>query len=321
MEMMKRTHLLLAGILLFFSAINVHADQAEAVDLSTVKHPIEPMLWKVEGKGLKKPSYLFGTVHLADPRVTTLHPEAKKAFDGAGAFYAEVEMDPESMMKSVQVLLRGDGKSLEEVIGNPLRKDVEIEVKSLQPGLELKPFEGFKVWALAVLLPQLKDQIKGLKPLDLQLWERAEQANKSVAGLETPKSQTEGMDKLTIDEQKKLLVFTLDEMKQARKAKQIPYQLLFNAYLVGDVKAMTVLLKNNMLAEGEVDKDLSDKFAEALLYKRNKQMAGVIVKELKNQPEISHFFAVGTAHYLGKENICQYLEKAGYKVTLVRDEK
>jgi uncharacterized protein YbaP (TraB family) len=38
-----------------------------------VKHPEKPLLWKIEGKGLEKPSYLFGTIHLGAEAVTTLH--------------------------------------------------------------------------------------------------------------------------------------------------------------------------------------------------------------------------------------------------------
>ena len=30
----------------------------------------EPMLWEISGNGLKKPSWLFGTIHIGDPRIT-----------------------------------------------------------------------------------------------------------------------------------------------------------------------------------------------------------------------------------------------------------
>ena len=40
------------------------------------------LLWKIEKDG--RSSYLFGTMHMTDPRVTTLTPAARKAFDGIG---------------------------------------------------------------------------------------------------------------------------------------------------------------------------------------------------------------------------------------------
>lgn len=42
------------------------------IDIENLEHPVKPALWKVEGKDLTKPSYLFGTIHIGDPRVTTL---------------------------------------------------------------------------------------------------------------------------------------------------------------------------------------------------------------------------------------------------------
>ena len=40
----------------------------------------ESTLWRIEKNGTK-PSWLFGTIHMTDPRVTALNPEARKAFD------------------------------------------------------------------------------------------------------------------------------------------------------------------------------------------------------------------------------------------------
>ena len=45
--------------------------------------PDKPLLWKIEGNPLEKPSYLFGTIHLTTPRIEKLHPAAQKAFDAA----------------------------------------------------------------------------------------------------------------------------------------------------------------------------------------------------------------------------------------------
>src|SRR5438874_12600759 len=41
------------------------------------------LLWKLEKPG-ERPSLLFGTMHMTDPRVTALPPSAQKAFEAAG---------------------------------------------------------------------------------------------------------------------------------------------------------------------------------------------------------------------------------------------
>lgn len=54
------------------------------------KHPAKPLLWKVEGKGLTQPSYLFGTIHTSKGPAVTLHPATQKAFDASSSFCAKI---------------------------------------------------------------------------------------------------------------------------------------------------------------------------------------------------------------------------------------
>jgi uncharacterized protein YbaP (TraB family) len=51
------------------------------------------LLWRVEKPGAA-PSYLFGTVHLADKRVTTLPHAVKQQLDAAQSFTMEIALDP-----------------------------------------------------------------------------------------------------------------------------------------------------------------------------------------------------------------------------------
>jgi hypothetical protein len=48
----------------------------------------EGILWKIEKDGAK-PSWLFGTIHMTDPRVTNLDAEAEKAFDATDRLVIE----------------------------------------------------------------------------------------------------------------------------------------------------------------------------------------------------------------------------------------
>ena len=72
---------------------------------------LQPLLWKVTGRGLAKPSYLLGTVHIGDPRIigtastrnlktrpVTASPEINRAYDAADDVYTEVNLlDPKVM--------------------------------------------------------------------------------------------------------------------------------------------------------------------------------------------------------------------------------
>ena len=53
------------------------------------------LLWKIEGNGLSKPSYLYGTIHLTDERVFNLGDSLYKAIENSDGF--AIEVDPEAL--------------------------------------------------------------------------------------------------------------------------------------------------------------------------------------------------------------------------------
>ena len=44
----------------------VAIEEKGELKLKHIKHPVKPLLWKVEHEKMEKTSYLFGTVHVAD---------------------------------------------------------------------------------------------------------------------------------------------------------------------------------------------------------------------------------------------------------------
>src|SRR5690606_37482037 len=46
------------------------------------------LLWRIEGAGVE-PSWLFGTMHMSDPRVLRLPPAAQAAFDASDTVVIE----------------------------------------------------------------------------------------------------------------------------------------------------------------------------------------------------------------------------------------
>jgi uncharacterized protein len=178
------------------------------------KHPLKPLLWKVEGKGLTQPSYLFGTIHISKGPAATLHPAAQKAFDASSHFYAEIPMDPESQIALAPLMMRKDGKTLDEAIGKDLAEELNAELKLINPALDSTPFQSMNTWLAAILPQMLPHQMEGGKPLDLQLWEKAKASGKSTAGMEKPEAQMIAFTELTEAEQVIMLSETLRLLKK-----------------------------------------------------------------------------------------------------------
>jgi uncharacterized protein len=281
-------------------------------------HPVKPLLWKVEGPGLAKPSYLFGTMHIGDKAVVTLHPAAEKAFEASTTVHTEAQLDMKSQMASMADMMRADGKSLDDVIGKDLSERLAAELKAIRPELDAAPFQPMKTWMVAYSLPFLAEQMAGIKPLDLVLWERAEKAGKKTAGMQEIKDQVSGFNKLTEDEQTEFLKSSLDFLEKDRREGKDTMKEAAAIYLTGDVAKINVLA-DEWLQEltGGKDNAVGKKLLQSIMVERDVIMADYIDATLKKDPEGVHFFAAGAGHYAGEKGVPFLLGKRGYKITRI----
>lgn len=284
------------------------------------EHPLKPLLWKVEGPGIVKPAYLFGTIHIGKTAAVKLHPAAERAFTDATVFHAESCFDLEIQAASIAMVTRTDGKELSESIGPKLSKEVAAELERINPAFDVTPFQTVKTWYLAYMLPMLPYMLDGVKPLDMALWDRATAAGKKTAGMQTPEEQAIGFQELTEAEQTTLLKNTLASMRKARKEKKDPHADLVSAYISGDVERIEAEAAKYVeeTFQGE-DKELGDRIIKRILTDRDAIMADYIDAELKKSPGEIHFFAAGAGHYVGKENVRVRLERKGYKITRIEE--
>lgn len=289
-------------------ALTASAQEAEA--------PAKPMLWKVEGKELTKPSFLFGTMHISLPRVVTFHPLTARAFETAEHVYTEIPMDIASQVKLTTAVIRTDKKKLSESIGKNLSAQLDAELRAISPSLDATPFQSFKTWSVAATLPILRYQLTGKKALDAVIWDRATAAGKSTAPLEKAEDQMAIFDELSEEEQVTMLADTLRQMKEGRKDGDDPVDELLSAYLKGDADKIVAVMDRQLAETPEGPaKELADRLTKRVLHDRNVTMTKTISDILSSKPTASHFFAVGTAHYVGKDSIVDLLTAEGYRVT------
>src|SRR5215210_657601 len=77
-----------------FAAIGFAAcSQAPKTKTTTTTTGNNTLLWRISGKGLEKPSYLFGTMHMICADDISLSDSLKKAIQGADNVYLELDMD------------------------------------------------------------------------------------------------------------------------------------------------------------------------------------------------------------------------------------
>lgn len=305
--------LLLGAVLAATAALlPVHAEEAPP-------HPRAPMLWKVEGGGLTKPSWLFGTIHVGSGPVLVLHPLAEKAFGGSEVVCTEIPLDAESQLALAARVIRKDGRTLADSIGGDLTKRLDEELRAINPQLDSKPFQTLRTWSVNVTLPLLEVQLAGGKALDQLLWERAGEEGRETGALETPDDQFKVFDSFTEAEQVVMLDETLRLMKLAREEDKSPVQDLVDAYVEGSVEKLLDQIRGMVeeMMQGEA-RELNERLLEALIDKRNEGMARVIDERLRKAGDRSHFFAVGVAHYIGDDSVVGMLKQRGYRVSRVK---
>lgn len=271
------------------------------------------LLWKVEKEGLK-PSYLFGTMHLTDPRVTALTPAAKAAFDGAATVVIETTdiLDPQKMMAVLasqpELTMFTDSTTLMSLISPD---DAAMVEKALEArGIPLGSVAKMKPWMLAAMVAmpvcELQRKASGLPVLDLKLAKDAQAAGKKLAGLETMLEQLQAMASLPMDVHVEGLVETLKLGDMLDDA----IETMILLYESEDIALIWPLFREGMASEGS-DGGYAE-FETAMITARNGVMARNAVPILA---EGSAFIAVGALHLPGPEGVIEKLRRAGYKVT------
>lgn len=259
------------------------------------------LLWKVNAGEHAPISYLFGTIHADDPRVTELDDSVNQALHSASIFMMEVL--PSNDM--APYLMPAPGLA-------PHLKPAELEqVQALaeQHGLEQKLALRMKPWLLAMVfdLPQAQSPYT----LDVQLYLQAQQAGKQVQALEGMQEHFSALESLSLQEQIQMLRTVL---ARSQAQKEADFELLVQAYLSGDLARVAAL--DEQLSGNGLSPALWQKLKLLLLDERNVCMAARIAKLARQQ---SLFVAVGAAHLPGQGGIIERLQQAGFKVELVRE--
>lgn len=268
-----------------------------------------PFLWEVN-KGVEK-FYLFGTIHLADPKLSTLPNVVKEAIDKSDEVRTEVPMDADLQMKSAMHMMRHDGKSLKTLLKPTLYTKAEMYLKSINPQLSILPFEKYE--GMGTLYGHYdvgkSDENPTIQALDSNIYNSAKEFGKGVGGVETIEEQILAMDTFTLDEQIDDLDATLDYLTKNRDF----MERMKNAYIEGNSKKMMAFLEETMF---KVDKfrEMEEKFMQVMLYDRNTKMTTRILENIKVNAHRVHFFAFGVMHFLGEKSILSELKDKGYSV-------
>lgn len=262
------------------------------------------LLWRVEKPGAGA-SYVFGTIHVADKRVTKLPSVVARQLEAARSFTMEVALDASGLIALASRMVFDDGRDLPGVAGEQLfnRAVPFLEARGVPKELA----RMFRPWAAMLMLATPQQQPEEV--LDLVLARTVTQRGIPIYFLETVEDQIAAMDGMSDTDQVALLQHTVETQRELPALTR----RLVEAYLQRDLALMWRINEMDVRDRSDL-KPLNDIFVQRLLNDRNIRMVEHMQPQLKQG---NAFIAVGALHLYGGKGILSLLEREGWRVTRV----
>ena len=263
----------------------------------------QSLLWEISGKGMEKPSYLFGTMHVSNKMVFNLADSFYHALESVHT--VALELNPESWqqgMSKVDQFKKNYTLYNTDMVNNFLTTqsfkltDFEDEFK-----LALRT-EPTVVNGLLYRSYNSKENFEEDTFLDLYIYQTARKSGKLTTGvedyLETERVVLEAYTDM-VDEKKKVFDTGTDSYGDISKKTE-------DAYRKGDLDLLDSL--QNILMGSEA-------FRNKFLIKRNDIQAYSIDTIIQKN---TAFIGVGAAHLPGEKGVIEILRKMGYTLRPVK---
>lgn len=280
------------------------------------KEKNDSLLYRISGKGLEKPSYIFGTHHLAPIGVLDNVPGLPDAFDSTDAMVGELLMTDMAALQAelIKHMSMPEGVTYRDILSEEDYAFLD-EAMEVYMGAGLDMLGRMHPVALTTMMTQIiykavlpPDNASQAISMDQQAQMTAQAQNKKIIGLETVEDQ---VNALFYSEPVEVKAKSLVSMIRHAEFTEKSILQLNEYYEAQDLDGLYDLAFNN-----PDDPDpVSEEYAFALNKERNDRWMKKIPAIMAEQPS---FIMVGALHLPGDEGLLNQLRKKGYKVEAVK---
>ena len=263
------------------------------------------LLWRVSKAGAA-PSYVFGTIHVADPRVLELPDPVSRALDRSKRYYMENFQGEREAMRFFEAGQFDDGRRLEPLIGAEAYAKVAEMLRQRQVPDEV--IARLKPWAALANFTVTPEDYEKVT-LDQRLLELARARKLRVLGLEGVEEQISVFERIPLDTQVELLKHALDHRDELAAMIEPTIRAWMNRDLAGVHLASYRVAERYPEVAGHY-RVLQERIVE----NRSVVMAHRLFMPLR---EGGAFVAVGANHLYGTRGMLALIEKQGYRVERV----
>jgi len=263
------------------------------------------LLWRVSKPGVAA-SHVFGTMHIADPRVLLIPDPVRQALAQAKSYAMEIQFNPAVEARFFEAAQFEDGRRLEPMIGAEAYAQLQSSLRPREVPEEV--IARMKPWAALVNLVVTPEDYAEFT-LDQKLYALARARRLPAFGLESIEEQIAVFDGIPLDTQVALLRHGLAE----------------RAHFVGLIEpAIQAWLKRDLALLDAVHERTITRFpqmaehyrilARHIVDNRSVVMAHRLFMPLARG---GVFVAIGADHLHGEKGVLRLLQKQGYRITRV----
>ena len=303
---MKRINFWSSLLLLF--VISFPALGQDAADQPQAPSNEKSLLWEISGKDLKKPSYLYGTIHMIDREHFFMTDETKAAFAECKRVAFEIDMaEMTNLFSQISLMMQvmmDDGIRLSDLLTAEEYEVVSSHFEDL--GMPMFFLDRIKPLFLSALSEtdmssmDMSGESSDMVSYEFEFYDMAKAMKMETAGLETAEYQISLFDSIPYQVQAQMLLESIEApVVDGEEIDQM--DMLIQLYKDEDIEAMTS-------AFNEEDSEYAP-FEELLLTNRNRNWIPIMEDMMA---EKQTFFAVGAGHLGGELGVVNLLREAGY---------
>ena len=268
------------------------------------------VFWKITGNGLKKPSYLLGTIHLIPASQFKLPIAADQSLDKVERVTFEIDMKEMTNFRTQLSLMTkammAGGKTLQDLLSP--EDYAFVHQKLADKGMPGGLLERLKPLFLSTMLgseeegPAATDKMTSV---EMEVYRMARRRKLESAGLETAAYQMSVFDSIPYTAQAKMLVEGLRaaDSGSADTGGEKQLDAMLRLYREQDITAMQAMISS--------DESGMAGFEDILLNNRNRNWIPIMGRMMREKPTL---FAVGAGHLGGPAGMVALLRSAGYRV-------
>ncbi|MFN5418199.1 MAG: TraB/GumN family protein [Flavobacteriia bacterium] len=270
------------------------------------QEPKTSLLWKIEGNGLKNPSYLFGTMHMIQKDYFYFPSALEKIIKKSELVLTEIALNEMGgdQQKMMQYIYLKDGKLVD--FFNQKQQDTLYNWAKSKLMMDKAGFDAafgkMKPFVIVQTVMQL-NLFGKTESYELKIKEVADKAKIPFSGFETIAEQMSFFDNLSMEKQ---ALMVMESIRDEEKSIALTNNMQ-GIYRRQQLDSLYYIIKS----EGGVITDDEEVF----LTKRNANWIPKIKETIANKKT---FIAVGAGHLAGEKGVIELLRKEGYTVTPIQ---